>query len=63
MSAVLEQSLPPPHRWIAAERASDVEITQAVAESTPPKCMRRCAGTPGRSSLSAWGFSEWLGSW
>ena len=32
MSAVLEQTLPPPHRWIAAERASDVGITQAVAE-------------------------------
>jgi hypothetical protein len=32
MTAVFQQSLPPPHRWIAAERASDVEITQAVAE-------------------------------
>ena len=32
MTAVLEQSLPPPHRWIAAAHASDVEITQAIAE-------------------------------
>ncbi|HTK14014.1 MAG TPA: NrfD/PsrC family molybdoenzyme membrane anchor subunit [Xanthobacteraceae bacterium] len=30
--AVLEHVSPPPHRWIAAERASDVEVTQAVAD-------------------------------
>jgi Ni/Fe-hydrogenase subunit HybB-like protein len=32
MTAVLEQTSPPPDRWIAASRASDLEITQAVAE-------------------------------
>lgn len=32
MTAVLEQNLRPPHRWIAGTRASDVEITQAVTE-------------------------------
>ena len=32
MNAVLEQNLAPAHGWIAARRASDVEITQAVAD-------------------------------
>jgi Ni/Fe-hydrogenase subunit HybB-like protein len=32
MTAILEERLPPPHRWIAASRATDVEITQAVSE-------------------------------
>jgi Ni/Fe-hydrogenase subunit HybB-like protein len=29
---VLDERLPAPHRWIASERASDVETTQAIAE-------------------------------
>ena len=32
MRQVLQPERPPPHRWIAASRASDVEITQAIAE-------------------------------
>ena len=32
MTSVLDPALPAPRRWIASERASDVEITQAIAE-------------------------------
>ena len=55
MTAVLEPGLPPPHRWIAAERASDVEITQAIADPlfapAGKSLVDRAAGEPAVRAL------------
>ena len=72
MSRVLDPARRPPHRWIAAERASDVEVTQAVADPVfapardEPGGSRLLAASAVRALAgrrSCWLFYSGIGIW
>jgi molybdopterin-containing oxidoreductase family membrane subunit len=58
MSRLLEPAVPPAHRWISSPRATDVEITQAVADPI----LQRFGRVWWIAAAIGLGFTAWFGA-